>query len=87
MEIEKLKLLLLDKDQYHLFNYIPKPMLGDFDAHFESSASDFKRMWNLAHMPEEERLKLTFEAFVNIKEKIEKNDIDKKLLDVIESED
>jgi hypothetical protein len=31
MEMETLKLLLLDKDQFHLFNYMPKPMLGDFE--------------------------------------------------------
>lgn len=85
MEFDKLKLLLFDKDQYQIFEYLPKPIISkscDIDFGYESA--DFNKM------EEEEKNSSDFneriiKSLTFIKNKKKKSDIDFKLLKFMRS--
>ena len=82
-EIDMLKAILLDETQTHLFEYIPKPEIS-------LELKDVKNDHNLHHQiskaygrTELEKGKLAFEAYNVISKKIEKTNIDEKLLGMV----
>ena len=52
MEIEKLKLLLFDPDQYFLFQHMPKPILFDKSIYKVDPRKRNSGMFILSHMEE-----------------------------------
>ena len=91
-EIDKLKLLLLDKNQLQVFEYLPKPMImknGKIHLKFSSQidkSTTMLRRSKTYEIEEDETLKARnfYEAFHNINKKPEKNDLDLKLIDLLE---
>ena len=97
MELEKIKTLLFDKDQYAVFERIPKPVLYEpvkqqkgahvHGGHGESNEdSEFlltsgTSFWN--HVEHEVKMKEFFESLERIKSKRELDPMDKKLLDIV----
>ena len=84
-ELDKLKMLILDKDQYHLFEYLPKPMilksakidLGDKNFTFISYETSKDVLGKIKKM---------YNAYNNIKKKGELTLLDNQLIDMLDDQ-
>ena len=82
-EIDKLKMLLLNENQFQLFDYLPKPVilrnfkidLGNINSNFSNYESTDDVMY---------KAKKISEAFQNIMKQNELSNIDKKLIDLLD---
>ena len=90
-EIDKIKMLLLNEDQYPLFDYLPKPMiLKDSKIHLNFLKSDtkspFKKSSEIIHDENDivMKAKTVQRAYVNIMKKEKKSDIDLKLIESLD---
>ena len=84
-ELDKLKLILFDKDQYQLFEYLPKPIISkscaiDFGDGFADFYEIEKENKNTSSLNEK-----IFSSLNLIKNKSTKNEIDLKLLKFMRS--
>ena len=93
-ELEKLKLLLFDEDQYYLFEHIPKPYLVDTTVAMgkKNLIGNYKvfltgnKFWHKSNYTTEDSLNHFCKALYNIKQKEkqgELNVIDKRLLEIL----
>lgn len=92
-ELEKLKLLLFDEDQLHIFEHIPKPYLVNKKAMKQEGKQDLEgiggilvrgsELWNEKHVNEEERIQNFAKSLENLRNKETLNAIDKKLLELV----
>ena len=89
-EIEKLKMLLLDEDQYHLFEYLPKPtILKNSKIHMNYVKADKQspvKKGEIIHHTNDlmSKTKEVQRAFRNIKRKTELSEVDRKLIDCLD---
>ena len=97
LEIEKLKILLLNQDQYHLFDFFPKPyvtktghILLDYAGNNKKKrASTFEELSQSQIISNVDKLNKAVsikKAYQNIKEKENHDAIDEKLLKLVEAE-
>ena len=92
MEIEKLKLLFFDKDQYFIFQHLPRPIMFDKDIYKKDTRDRYSGNLMISHMEGFWRRKvnnklnktLYNEAVDNIKKKDCVDLIDERLLTMIE---
>ena len=96
LELEKLKLLLFDEDQYSLFEHIPKPILFEKGMYYgvrdKTQSADEKKFlmthnsgfWNKNTNNRDESDKNFSEALERIKTKKNRNVIDERLINIIE---
>ena len=94
-ELEKLKRLLFDENQYYLFEHIPKPILSDTailgindqndkDSEFVNGLLTCNaQLWH--KKTDSERVKNFKVALKNIKEKKDPNIIDQKLIQILDN--
>ena len=99
-EIDKLKMLLLNEDQYHLFEYLPKPVitknakinLNHVENHennaspIKISVSERKSTLFLNQNDFVLKAKTVQKAFENIVKKTEMNEIDRKLIQSLDAD-
>ena len=100
-EIDKLKMILLNEDQYHLFEYLPKPVimknakinLNQIDKHESprspTKVSSFAERKSNFFIHENDfilKAKTVQKAFANIVKKTEMNEIDKKLIESLDAD-
>jgi len=93
-EIDKLKMLLLNQDQYHLFEYLPKPVIMknskihmNFVKTQETSASKVSSKTDIIHHNDPlSKAKAVQRAYDNIVKKENMNDIDRKLIDSLDQD-
>ncbi len=94
-EIDKLKVLLLNKDQYHLFEYLPKPMiLKNSKIHMNYANSTQMTGLNKTSQKNEIihhndvliKAKIVKQAYNNIINKENMNEIDKKLIESLDED-
>lgn len=98
-DLEKLKLLLFDEDQYHVFDHIQKPFIIDeslattrnnkpkIEDSNNEDQDDGIIVTNKNYWNEnvdfDKKLKRFSESFSNIQSKIQKNPIDLKLIELL----
>ena len=90
-EIDKLKMLLLDEDQYRLFEYLPKPViLKNSKIHINyaksKSMSPVRVKSEIIHHDDDiiMKAKSVQKAYGNLMKKPDMNEIDKKLLESLD---
>jgi hypothetical protein len=77
-EIDKLKLVLLSKDQLILFNYLTKPIIS------ESESKDYsEKLWDIVENPDDYHGE-AFQAFERLRQSSMKTD--RKFLQLIDEE-
>ena len=94
LEIEKLKILLLNEDQYHLFAFFPKPfitkrgkILLNCVNPFDKEPSSPKRKSEIvSNMETFHKAKTVRDAYNRINNKKDPNQIDEKLLELIDDD-
>lgn len=93
LEIEKIKILLLNENQYHLFELMPKPLVRkngtiQIDSNQKKpKANDIERSTNIfANKNYESQAKMIQEAYNHINNKNEKNELDERLLKLIDED-
>lgn len=94
LEIEKLKILLLNEDQYHLFAFFPKPLItkrGKILLNcvnpFDKEPSSPKRKSEIvSNMETFHKAKIVREAYNRINNKKDHSHIDEKLLELIDED-
>ena len=97
LEIEKLKILLLNQDQYHLFDFFPKPyvtktghILLDYTSNNKKKkANTFEELSKLQIISNIDKINKAVsikKAYQNIKEKENHDVIDEKLLKLVEDD-
>lgn len=90
-EIEKMKMVLFNEEQLTLFNLIDKPMIYvdeiEQDDNWESCSAQLKmsKMIHSSKTFDDEKLKRIFQRFLARQKNNEMNDIDKRLLDLIDT--
>ena len=93
-EIDKLKMLLLDQDQYHLFEYLPKPVImKNSKIHMnyvkaqQNISIKLDSKTDIIHQNDPlKKAKIVQKAFDNIMKKENMNDIDKKLIESLDQD-
>lgn len=90
-EIEKLKMLLLDEDQYRLFEYLPKPtILKNSKIHINyvklDKSSPFKKKSDFINHTTDaiSKARAVQRAYRNIKNKPQLSDVDFKLIECLD---
>ena len=88
-EIDKLKMLLLDNDQYNLFEYLPKPVIlknNKIDLSYSSSINEKQKSFKFITYDNNMAAKArkTYSAYQKIINKINLTEIDKKLIDLMD---
>lgn len=93
-EIDKIKMLLLDKDQYHLFEYLPKPLilknhkidLSHTGKSFSERGLEKKKTYKFISYENDHvaKAKKMYSAYQNILNKQQLSDMDKKLIDLMD---
>lgn len=83
-EIDKLRSLLLDKDQLVLFNNLPKPEIGQKSMNYVGRGSAMHEFLQDPRFIGEGAKKQIINSFHNIKSKKDKTEIDKKLIEIFE---
>lgn len=85
-EIDKLRALLLDSDQLMLFNNLPKPEIGPKTQNYLGQGSAVSEWLQDAKFVEGEvsTKKQIINSFNNLKNKKEKTEVDKKLIEIFE---
>ena len=90
VEIDKLKMLLLNQDQYQLFEYLPKPVIMKNAKINLNSIERFENKSPLKFLVHQDDLvlkaKTVQKAFDNIIKKTEMNEIDKKLIQTLDAD-
>ena len=94
LEIEKLKILLLNEDQYHLFAFFPKPfitkrgkILLNCVNPFDKEPSSPKRKSEIvSNMETFHKAKIVKDAYNRINNKKDPSHIDEKLLELIDDD-
>lgn len=92
MEIDKLKMILLDKNQYQLFEYLPKPtVLKNCKINFNNGSQDINNQMNQIFDGDEiDNVRIKREQVLRslkeIQRKKNKNEIDLKLLHFTEND-
>ena len=88
IELDKLKLLLLNENQLKLFDYLPKPRIQSLLNKSKDTNDLFHSRW-VEHFEEENsnavKANRARQAFFALKQKSEKNELDQKLLEMIET--
>ena len=82
-EIDKLKMLLLDQDQYHLFEYLPKPVILK-NATIDLGKKDSAFISYETQKDVVEKAKKILEGFKNIKKKPEMSAMDIRLIELLD---
>jgi len=81
-EIDKLKMLLFNSNQYHLFEYLPKPMI------LKNSKIDLGNAKNTKFISPESNVygqaKKMYSAYRNIKNQVTMSPMDEKLIDLLD---
>ena len=91
-EIDKLKMLLLNEDQYHLFDYLPKPViLTNSKIHINYARADTKSPLKKSEIIHENndmitKAKTVQKAYLNIISKNERTEIDRKLIESLDED-
>ena len=98
-EIDKLKMLILDQNQYHLFEYLPKPVIlknkkidlsysdrGDRSTERENNFDDGEKMGKFISYENDivRKTKKMYSAYQNIIKKTELSEMDKKLINLLD---
>lgn len=90
-EIDKLKMILLDKNQYHLFEYLPKPVIKKnykIDLSYNNSTERNEQSKALKFIAHEKNVfskaKKLYAAYNNIMSKEEISEMDRKLIDLLD---
>ena len=97
LEIEKLKILLLNQDQYHLFDFFPKPYVtktghilldytGNNKKKKESTFAELSQFQIISNIDKINKAVSIKKAYQNIKEKENHDSIDEKLLKLVEAD-
>lgn len=92
MELEKLKQLFFDRNQYFIFQHLPKPILFDSQIYKTNKKKRFSKITKVSHMEGFWRRRATQEynrtlyqqAYSNIKNKDCLDLIDDRLLGMLE---
>ncbi|CAK69026.1 unnamed protein product (macronuclear) [Paramecium tetraurelia] len=89
-EIDKLKYVILNKDQLELFNYIPKPLIpmDMFSQDFEKKLNVLEEKAEFQFILQEEKSDLikveqAFNAYMKLQEKKRLTDTDKSILELV----
>ncbi|CAD8069848.1 unnamed protein product [Paramecium sonneborni] len=89
-EIDKLKYVLLNKEQLELFNYIPKPLIPSdmFSKDFEKKLNVLEEKIEFQFILQEEKSDLfkiesAFYAYMNLNQKKKLSEIDKNILELV----
>ena len=87
-EIDKLKMLLLDQDQYNLFEYLPKPVIlknHKIDLSYNSSDRQQKKFKFISYEHDViAKAKKMYSAYQNISKKNELSEMDQKLINLMD---
>jgi len=97
LEIEKLKILLLNQDQYHLFDFFPKPYVtktghilldytGNNKKKKESTFAELSQFQIISNIDKLNKAVSIKKAYQNIKEKENHDAIDEKLLKLVDAD-
>ena len=95
LEVEKLKILLLNQDQYHLFDFFPKPFVTKSGHILLDYTSKVKKMKTLEELSESSIISnidkvskaiSIKKAYQNIIAKEKQDTIDRKLLSLVEDD-
>ena len=84
-ELDKLKMLILNKDQYHLFEYQPKPVILK-NAKIDLGAKNFSFISYETSKDVRGKIKKMFNAYNNIKKKNELTILDQQLIDMLDDQ-
>ena len=84
-ELDKLKMLILNKDQYHLFEYLPKPVI------LKNSKIDLgaKKSSFISYETSKDvlgKIKKMYNSYNNIKKKGELTVLDQQLIDMLDDQ-
>lgn len=92
MEVEKLKQLFFDKNQYFIFQHLPKPILFDSQIYKKNPRKRFSKITKISHMEgfwrrranQKYNRTLYEEAYEKIKQKECLDLIDNRLIGMLE---